>query len=286
MPVFEVVRGGSASALRVRLQHGEEIKAESDALVSKSSGVALAAGTDGGFLGGLARSFLTGESFFLQTLRCEAADGEALVAPEDQGDVTVIELGLPGAAALEVQVVRGAFLCADAAVAISTGMQGVSKGLFNGAGFFLMRCSGRGRLAVACLGSCVRYDLARGERRQVDNGHLVAWDAVMPHEVGMATRSIFGSVASGEGLMCTFTGPGALWVQTHKPRAEAQAGSSKGRRRAPSSPAGPFVGICAMLVFFLVVVAIFVAIAFAEEGQPTSRRRKASRSVRSYLDEF
>mmetsp|Transcript_19509 Transcript_19509/g.44376 ORF Transcript_19509/g.44376 Transcript_19509/m.44376 type:complete len:274 (-) Transcript_19509:81-902(-) len=261
MPIFEVLRGGSASALRIRLQSGEEIKCETDAMVSKSGSVELGARADGGLLSGVARVFFTGESFFLQTFRGTAPNGEVLVAPEEQGDVEVIELGLPGARALEVLVMSGAFLCAEASVSVDTRVQGVKRTLFSGVGLFLMRCSGRGRLALACLGSCIQYTLAPGERRQVDNGHLVAWDATMEYEVGMAVPSVFGSLASGEGMLCTFTGPGSVWVQTHKPRQGKEP-------QRPAGGAGSLIGRClSYLMFFIIFGFIVYMTVFGEGGR-------------------
>lgn len=257
MPTYEVVRGGSASALKVCLKRGEALKAESDAMVSKTDGVTLGATADGGVLGGFARSFLTGESFFLQTLQCDAAAGDVLIAPQEQGDIEVIELGLPGAAALEVLVTNGAFLCGDSTLNIDTKMQGISKAMFSGGGLFLMRCSGRGRLAVACLGSCIRYNLAQGERRQVDNGHLVAWDATVNYELGMAAKSLFGSAASGEGIMCTFTGPGSVWIQTHK---QPPPSGKDGQRQTGGS--SNVAGMFFMCIFLLIFLSVFGFIAY------------------------
>ena len=88
--------------MHVYLACGEEVKAESDALVSKTDGVEIQARMDGGLLGGLARKALTNESFFLQVLKCVTAsgsvraadedgvvgsrcDGEVLIAPAEQG---------------------------------------------------------------------------------------------------------------------------------------------------------------------------------------------------------
>ncbi|CAE7234909.1 unnamed protein product [Symbiodinium natans] len=176
MADFEVLRGASASALRVRLQGTAAVNAESDALVSKTHNVEVCASLGsglGGLLGGVARSLLTNESFFLQTLQCKGGSGEVLVAPEDQGDIAIVQL--PGPNLSAVLVTSGAFLCAETGIDTSTRVQRASQGLFSGSGFFLMRCSGHGKLAMSCFGSCVRYDLQPGECREVDNGHLVAW---------------------------------------------------------------------------------------------------------------
>ena len=61
--------------------------------------------------------------------------------------------------------------------------------------------------------------------RKIDNGYLVAWENHMNYQITKATKSIIGSVLSGEGLVCAFTGPGAVYVQTRsvKPLAAAVA---------------------------------------------------------------
>ena len=68
-----------------------------------------------------------------------------------------------------------------------------------------------------------RARVSQVAQRAVDNGHLVGWSASMPYEMRMAAsggsmlRRMGTSAASGEGLMCFFTGPGTIWLQTHKP---------------------------------------------------------------------
>lgn len=42
-------------------------------------------------------------------------------------------------------------------------------------GLFLMRAQGPGTIGVAAYGAIEQYNLAPGEIRDVDNGHLVAW---------------------------------------------------------------------------------------------------------------
>ena len=57
------------------------------------------------------------------------------------------------------------------------------------AGFFILQASGRGRLLLSSFGSIIRYDVAPGERRTIDNGFLVAWTSTMNYEVRRAAGS-------------------------------------------------------------------------------------------------
>lgn len=52
----------------------------------------------------------------------------------------------------------------------------------------------------------------------IDNGHLVAWNAKYVMERA-ASGGIISGFSSGEGLVCKFTGPGTVYLQTRNPGA-------------------------------------------------------------------
>lgn len=81
-PLFEVVNKGSFASLRIRLRKGDVIKAQSDALVSKSEHIGLSSSIDGGIFGGISR-MVGGESVFLQTLSGMADDSDVLLVLND-----------------------------------------------------------------------------------------------------------------------------------------------------------------------------------------------------------
>lgn len=53
----------------------------------------------------------------------------------------------------------------------------------------------------------------QGEKYIVDNGHLIAWNCKYVME-RVASGGIISGIASGEGLVCKFTGPGTIFIQT------------------------------------------------------------------------
>ncbi len=55
--------------------------------------------------------------------------------------------------------------------------------------------------------------LMDGEKYIVDNGHLVAWNTKYVLE-RVASGGLISGMASGEGLVCKFTGPGTVFIQT------------------------------------------------------------------------
>lgn len=50
----------------------------------------------------------------------------------------------------------------------------------------------------------------------MDNGHLVAWNTKYILE-RVASGGIISGLSSGEGLVCKFTGPGTVFMQTRNP---------------------------------------------------------------------
>merc|ERR1712000_784853 len=54
--------------------------------------------------------------------------------------------------------------------------------------------------------------LFSGEHHIVDNGHLVAWSC--DYKIEKAGGGFMGSMKTGEGLVCRFTGPGSVYMQT------------------------------------------------------------------------
>lgn len=55
--------------------------------------------------------------------------------------------------------------------------------------------------------------LLDGEKYIVDNGHLVAWNTKYVLE-RVSSGGLISGIASGEGLVCKFTGPGTVFIQT------------------------------------------------------------------------
>jgi hypothetical protein len=68
--------------------------------------------------------------------------------------------------------------------------------------------------------SCHDLQLREGEKYIIDNGHLVAWNCKYTLE-RIASGGIISNLAASEGLVCKFTGPGTVFMQTRNPVAMA-----------------------------------------------------------------
>lgn len=196
---------------RVRLKPGEQIEAESGAMVSTDSHVHMETAA-GGFKKGLKRLF-GGESFFRNTFTAQGAPGEVLLAPPLAGDMTVLECGDRAWFVQSTSYVAG-----DKSLSLDTKLGGF-KTFFAGEGIFVLRASGPGRVIVAAFGALERVDVD-GEV-VIDTGHLVAWEDSpdLTYNVTKAGSGWIASFLSGEGLVCRFQGRGTVWIQTRNPSA-------------------------------------------------------------------
>ncbi|MBU0552956.1 TIGR00266 family protein [Myxococcota bacterium] len=212
----------------VQLHSGESIRAESGAMVSMSSNVAVttdgpSAGGRGGLLSGLKRAVLSGESFFTNTFTARGGGGTVELAPKLCGDMVVHEV-TPGD---DLLIQGSSYVAAPDTVTINTQFQGF-KGFFSGESLFFLKATGNGPVILNAFGAIQRVDLD-GELI-VDTGHLVAFSAGISYEVSKASDGLIASFLSGEGLVLRVRGRGTLYLQTRNPN---EYGSSVGGRLPP-----------------------------------------------------
>lgn len=194
------------TSLRVEFLPGETFIAEAGAMMSMSPTIELASKTTGKGVFGALKATLGGESLF--AVKYEAKDaGEVILAPPIMGDIIQVEMD-----AQTIFTQSGAYLAGTTGLEISS--QGSWKGLVSGEGLFLSKITGSGTLFLNSYGSVILKNLAAGEKYIVDNGHMVAFDASVNYSFKKAAKSWLGSVATGEGYVCEFSGPGRLWLQT------------------------------------------------------------------------
>ncbi|EEH19283.2 hypothetical protein PABG_01602 [Paracoccidioides brasiliensis Pb03] len=142
--------------------------------------------------------------------------GELLLAPTMLGDISVLRLS--GHETWSVG--KDAYLSSTQGVIKDYKNQGLSKAFFSGEGLFVYKISGNGLLFLQSFGAIIKKDLADGEKYNIDNGHLVAWSCKYVME-RVASGGIISGMTSGEGLVCKFTGPGSVYMQTRNPGAFA-----------------------------------------------------------------
>ncbi len=206
--------GGIDPLLRVSLEPGEKIAAESGSMVAMDRSLSLKGKMKGGFFRSLARKVLNDETFFQQWIEAEKEPGEALLAPNLPGDLRVLKVG-----ERQYRLSDGAFLAATEGVEITTKMQSIGRALLaESGGLFIMSTAGEGEVVVSGFGSIRELDVSRDRPILVDNGHLVAWDQALDYELTLNTSrsgligKLVQSQLSGEGIVLKFKGEGKVYV--------------------------------------------------------------------------
>ncbi|MBU3742534.1 MAG: TIGR00266 family protein [Candidatus Kapabacteria bacterium] len=211
---FQIDHAPVYSTLRVDMRQGEQFRAEAGAMISMSPTIELAATSSGRGIMGTLKAAVGGESIFASMYTAAYGDGEVVLAPATPGDIVQLDLRNETWFAQ-----RGAYLAGDPALTLGT--QGSIKALISGEGLFLSKIAGTGMLFLNSFGAIYHRDLAMGERYVVDTGHIVAFPSSVTYSIRKAASGLFSTLASGEGLVCEFMGPGRIYMQTRNVRALA-----------------------------------------------------------------
>ncbi|WEL21306.1 TIGR00266 family protein [Halorhabdus sp. BNX81] len=203
---YDIEHRPSYALLSVDLDQSEAIQAEAGAMVSHTDGIVIETEATGGIVDSLKRTAFGGESFFMNTFRADRP-GHVTLAPPLPGDVIGKELTDD-----RLLVQSGSFLAAETGIDIDTKFGG-GRTFFGGEGLFLLELSGTGRTFLSSYGAVERVDLDPGETYTVDTGHIVAFEGSTTFDV-KKVGGLKSTLFSGEGLVCEFSGEGAVWLQT------------------------------------------------------------------------
>lgn len=210
---YRIAHAPVFTTLTVVLEVGEQIKAEAGAMVAMSPTIELQAKASGRGLLGTIAAAVGGEALF-GSLFTARHKGELVLAPSVPGDI--LHLSLSGET---LYAQGGAYLAGVPSLELST--QGSLRALLGGEGLFLSKITGTGDVFLTCYGSIVEKTLGPGESFIVDSGHLVAFQDGVQFRLKKAAAGLFSTLASGEGLVVEYTGPGKVWIQTRNLKALA-----------------------------------------------------------------
>ncbi|KAF3089603.1 hypothetical protein TWF569_005598 [Orbilia oligospora] len=201
---YRIDHRDSNTILTMNLAHGCPITAKPGAMVAMAATVTLKGSVKVSLKklisgGELAHSTFTGP-------------GEVILAPASLGDIVPIRLD----GNQQWTMGKDAWLANTQGVVRDYKSQGIGSAMFSGEGLFVYKITGQGVLFVTSLGAIIQKNLAPNEQYIVDNGHLVAWNCKYIIE-RIASGGIISALSSNEGLVCRFTGPGTVFIQTRNP---------------------------------------------------------------------
>lgn len=204
---YEII-GGNLPAVLCRLKRDEKIICQGGGMSWMDGTFKMETHTGG--IGKIFGKAFTGESIFTNTYIAEA-DGEIAFASSFPGEILAVEV----TAGKSVIAQKSSFMAMEEGVDMSVHFQQkISGGFFGGEGFIMQKFTGNGIVFIEVDGAVKEYDLAKGEKKVIDTGHLV----MMEDTCSMSIERIKGvknMLFGGEGLFNTVvTGPGKIYLQT------------------------------------------------------------------------
>ncbi len=204
---FTIEHAPLYATLRVDMERGERFRAEPGAMLSMSPSIELETTTAGKGLMGTIKAAVGGESIFASIYSAVHAPGELFLAPAHPGDIVRIDLQQQ-----TILAYGGSYLAGSPELTMSA--RGSLKAMVSGHDLFLTVLTGTGPVFLSSFGAIYTRTLGVGESYVVDTGHIVAFTDGMHYSIKTASRGLFSTMTSGEGLVCLFTGPGTIWMQT------------------------------------------------------------------------
>ncbi|MGH7999182.1 MAG: AIM24 family protein [Brasilonema sp.] len=197
MATFEVIAREGLRLVKAILQN-ETVRTESGALYYMRGNITMQskAPSAGSFL----KSLATGENIFRPTY---TGTGELYLEPSLSG-FYIMELN-----GTEWILDRGAYWASDGSVEVSVERNKLVSGLIGGEGLFQTKVKGRGKVVMVAQGPVEEVHL-QNDRLVVDGNFAIARTNTLNYRVEKATKSILGSMTSGEFLVNTFEGTGTV----------------------------------------------------------------------------
>jgi uncharacterized protein (TIGR00266 family) len=194
----------------VHLGQGESMYTESGGMAWMRGDIDMKTDTRGGLMKGLGRA-LAGESLFMTTYTCRAAEALIVFTPEAPGKVLDVQL----ASGQTLICQKDAFMCAEGSAQLEMFFRKrLGAGLFGGEGFILQKVTGPGVVFLEIPGELREYTLASGESLKVDPGHVAAYEPTVDFDIARV-KGVKNIFFGGEGLfLATLKGPGRVWLQT------------------------------------------------------------------------
>lgn len=215
-PTHAITHGPSFAMLRVDLSPGQILVAEAGSMVARhqpvSMQVKLNAGRGAGLfawlkalLVALLRKVVGGETFLVNHFSAAQA-GSVWLAPQMAGQISHRRLS-----GERLVLSTGAYLAHSGDVDIGLRFGGL-RGILAKEGAFFLEISGHGELWFSSYGGVEVVEVS--QPFMIDNGHLVGYEGDLTFDIKSAGGGMMGLVASGEGLVCEFTGHGRVYIQS------------------------------------------------------------------------
>lgn len=213
----QITHDPAFSMLRVDIEPGDIFVSEAGAMAAMSEHVDIEAKMtvqpDAGFttkarafVAAFIRKFMGGESFFVSHYTAARA-GSVWISPVMSGSIVHRKIE-PGQT---ITLSAGAYVASSGDIDVHVQYGGL-RGILAKEGAFFLRVSGNGDVWFNSFGGVDVIDV--DGTYVVDNGHLVGWDGDLEFNMKSAGGGLMGLFASGEGVVCEFSGRGRIYIQS------------------------------------------------------------------------
>jgi len=196
---YEVVKKGYLNMPKISINN-TEVTLESGVMHYMRGSIEIDAKIPS--LGGFFKSKLTGENVVRPKYR---GTGDIFLEP------TFEEINFLDLKGEEWVLDKGCYLASDSSVEVGMYTNKAVAGFFSGEGFFQTSVKGIGKVVFSSQGPIEKLEL-KGETLTVDGSFAVARTASVQFEVAKATKKLFSSWISGEGIVNKFSGHGTVYL--------------------------------------------------------------------------
>jgi uncharacterized protein (AIM24 family) len=198
MAQFEIIEYESQKFIKATINN-ETIRAEAGALHYYHGSIDMVSKAPSA--GGILKSMVSGETVFKPTY---TGSGYVYFGPPMFGEYVMLQLNNE-----EWILDQGAYVCSDIGIEVSARRNKALTALMGGEGLFQTSVKGTGTVVMKAPGKVQRIQM-QGERMAVDGSFAVARSATLDFSVQRASKSLMGSVTSGEGLLNVYQGYGVV----------------------------------------------------------------------------
>lgn len=197
--IYEVIKKGYLNMPKISINNSE-VTLESGVMHYMRGNIEIDAKMPS--IGGFFKSKLTGENVVRPKYR---GTGDIFIEPTFS-DINFLDLN-----GEEWILDKGCYLASDSSVEVGMYTNKAVAGFFSGEGFFQTSVKGYGKVVYSSQGPVEKIEL-KGETLTVDGSFAVARTASVQFEVAKATKKLFSSWISGEGIVNKFSGYGTIYL--------------------------------------------------------------------------
>lgn len=183
------------------LLENDDVRCEAGAMRYYQGNIQMESKGPGG-VGGFLKAAVSGESAFKPLYK---GTGKLVLEPSFSGFMAIPLAGH------HLILDRGAYVASDGEIEVSAIANKAGSALLSGEGLFQTSVKGTGTVIVSIPGPVQTIDL-QNDRLVVDGSFAVARTANLNFSVQKSTKSMLGSMTSGEGLVNVIEGTGRVWL--------------------------------------------------------------------------